>query len=309
MNQPVGQGVGGQQCSAHQERRPEVEENQRAGQAVHQEQPEGRSEQDLSKPVAAAVQDSAERPSRQEARGEHDHSATEHGPSTLKACFDDSPKPQVETGGRRVMTSLPSFPYHPTVVFDGPYWVHDFSKPSPDGWQAPYPYSVGRYDEHRPTMYTTELFGGDRDHHVGLDLGGPVNTPIHAFASGEIADIALNDEDGSYGPTLITKHTLCLPQMVGGPLEEVPRTFWVLYGHLSWESIAGWKKGDRFSPGDVLATMGDESENGGWPPHVHVQMAWEAPENGDLPGVVHQKDRADALERYPDPRLICGPLY
>ena len=55
--------------------------------------------------------------------------------------------------------------------------------------------------------------------------------------------------------------------------------------------------------------MGDASENGGWPPHVHVQMAWEAPVDGDLPGVVCQEDRLDALERFPDPRLICGPLY
>ena len=54
------------------------------------------------------------------------------------------------------------FPFHPTVVFDGPYWVHDFTRPSPEGWTAPYPYSVGRYDEHRPAMYTTELFEGER---------------------------------------------------------------------------------------------------------------------------------------------------
>ena len=49
-------------------------------------------------------------------------------------------------------------------------------------------------------MYTSELFGGVRDHHVGLDLGGPVGTPVHAFGNGVIEDIALNDEDGSYGP-------------------------------------------------------------------------------------------------------------
>jgi len=207
------------------------------------------------------------------------------------------------------MTSASTFHYHPTVVFDGPYWVHDFSKPSPENWEAPHIYSVGRYDEHRPGMYTTELFGGVRNHHVGLDLGGPVHTPIHAFGAGEIAAIAINDEDGSYGPTLVTKHTLCLPEKVGGALETEARTFWVLYGHLSWDSIAHWKEGDQFDQGEVLAAMGDESENGGWPPHVHVQMAWEAPVDGDLPGVVRQEDRLEALERFPDPRLICGPLY
>ena len=153
--------------------------------------------------------------------------------------------------------------FHPTVVFDGPYWVHDFSRPSSEDWVAPYTYSVGRYDERRPQMYTTPLFGGVRDHHVGLDLGAPVNTPVHAFASGEVVTVAVNDEDGSYGPTLITKHTLALPARPGAPPSGEERTFWVLYGHLSLESIHHWSKGDRFEAGAILARLGSEDENGG----------------------------------------------
>ena len=139
------------------------------------------------------------------------------------------------------MDSSGAFPFHPTVVFDGPYWVHDFTRPSPEGWTAPYPYSVGRYDEHRPAMYTTELFEGERNHHVGLDLGAPVHTPVHAFDAGEVAMIAVNDEDGSYGPTLITKHTLRLPTSVGGPLSTGERTFWVLYG----QALRAYRTGSR----------------------------------------------------------------
>ena len=207
------------------------------------------------------------------------------------------------------MDSGGAFPFHPTVVFDGPYWVHDFTRPSPEGWTAPYPYSVGRYDEHRPAMYTTELFEGERNHHVGLDLGAPVHTPVHAFDAGEVAMIAVNDEDGSYGPTLITKHTLRLPTSVGGPLSTDARTFWVLYGPLRLARISHWKPGDTFDKGAVLAALGNEDENGGWAPHVHVQLSWEAPLDGDLPGVVRPENRLEALEKYPDPRLICGPLY
>ena len=207
------------------------------------------------------------------------------------------------------MDSDGASPFHPTVVFDGPYWVHDFSRPSPDGWQAPHAYSVGRYDERRPGMYVTALFEGKRDHHVGLDLGAPVNTPVHAFAAGTVVEVTVNDEDGSYGPTLITKHTLPLPVYVGGPLAKESSVFWVLYGHLSWDSIAHWKKGDSFGSGEVLAALGDEDENGGWPPHVHVQLSIDEPVGGDLPGVVCFEDRAEALAKFPDPRLICGPLY
>ena len=158
-------------------------------------------------------------------------------------------------------------------------------------------------------MYTTELFGGVRNHHVGLDLGAPAGTPVHAFGPGTVHAVALNDEDGSYGPTLITRHHLALPDCVGGPPSETKVTFWVLYGHLSMATLERWKVGDRFEEGEVLAWLGDESENGGWPPHVHVQLSWTAPENGDLPGVVAAEDREAALEAYPDPRLICGPLY
>ena len=153
------------------------------------------------------------------------------------------------------MESNEGLPFHPTVVFDDPYWVHDFTRPSPGGWTAPHRYSVGRYDEHRPAMYTTELFGGERDHHGGLDLGGPAGTPVHAFDGGTVVAVTVNDEDGSYGPPLITKHTLRLPTSVGGPLSTDERTFWVLYGHLSLASISHWKPGDTFDKGAVLAAL------------------------------------------------------
>ena len=199
--------------------------------------------------------------------------------------------------------------FHPTVVFTEPYWVHDFSKPNSEAWENPFKFSVGRYNEHRPGMYTTELFEGVRDIHVGLDLGGPVNTPVYAFERGVVYDVGINDEDGSYGPTLITQHHISLPSSPGGPRLEDPTTFWVLYGHLSLESIQQLEKGQTFERGEQIATLGAEHENGGWPPHVHVQISLEKPEKCDLPGVVEASQREDALRIYPDPRLICGSLY
>ncbi|HJM55444.1 MAG TPA: peptidoglycan DD-metalloendopeptidase family protein [Poseidonia sp.] len=199
--------------------------------------------------------------------------------------------------------------FHPTVVFDEPYWVHAFTRHSTHAWDNPFVYSVGRYNEHRPEMYTTELFEGVRDIHVGLDLGGPAGTPVHAFDEGTVYDVGINEEDGSYGPTLITQHHVTLPLVPGGPRSGSPITFWVLYGHLSMKSIEGLEKGYSFERGEQIATFGDEHENGGWPPHVHIQISLEEPEKCDLPGVVESSQRAKALEIYLDPRLICGPLY
>ena len=63
-------------------------------------------------------------------------------------------------------------------------------------------------------MYNTELFGGERDLHVGLDIGAPIDTPV-AFADGIVFSKGVNPEAGSYGPTIITEHELALPSSVG----------------------------------------------------------------------------------------------
>jgi len=44
-------------------------------------------------------------------------------------------------------------------------------------------------------------------------------------------------------------------------------------------------------------------------PHVHFQLSLYPPETHDMPGVVTPKDRAEALLKYPDPRLVLGELY
>jgi murein DD-endopeptidase MepM/ murein hydrolase activator NlpD len=150
-------------------------------------------------------------------------------------------------------------------------------------------------------MYTQALFAGERTIHVGLDIGGPAQTPIYAFEDGTIHSFADNDEDGSYGPTIITEHTLSI--------DGLEQTLWLLHGHLSRESLASLELGARIRKGEQIATMGDERENGGWPPHVHVQLSFEEPSEPDLQGVVSPKDRETALLRYPDPRNILGKLY
>lgn len=43
--------------------------------------------------------------------------------------------------------------------------------------------------------------------------------------------------------------------------------------------------------------------------HLHSQLSTEAPATHDMPGVVSAGQLASALERYPDPRSVLGPLY
>lgn len=190
--------------------------------------------------------------------------------------------------------------FHPIVQLPETYWVLNLQKPQ-SNWNQHFEYTVGRYDEDRKGMYTQALFGGERTIHVGLDIGGPAQTPIYAFEDGKIHSFADNDEDGSYGPTIITQHTV--------PIDGVDKTLWVLHGHLSRESLTSLEPGARIKKGEQIACMGEEHENGGWPPHVHIQLSYEEPSGPDLQGVVSPKNREDALLRYPDPRNILGDLY
>lgn len=190
--------------------------------------------------------------------------------------------------------------FHPIVTLPEHYWVLNLQRPQTN-WDNPYPITIGRYDEDRKGMYTQELFGGERTIHVGLDIGAPAKTSIYAFFDGKIHSFADNDQDGSYGPTIITEHSI----QINGVLTPL----WVLHGHLSRSSLQGLTVGERILQGQEIGKMGDENENGGWPPHVHIQLCLSEPKQPDLPGVVTPEDRDQALLDYPDPRHILGMVY
>lgn len=207
---------------------------------------------------------------------------------------------------RDTMTRVPEG-FDPVVVLDEPYWVFNFTRGPLEDWNCPFKYQIGRYDEVRPGMYTTPLFGGERDLHVGIDLGGPAGTPVHTFADGTVHSFGINSEDGSYGPTVVIEYELSWPPTPDNANPQ--RKVWALYGHLSTASLDGLASGQVVKSGACIATMGEKHENGGWEPHVHFQLSLIEPAVPDLPGVVRRTDRPQALLDYPDPRLVLGTLY
>ena len=185
--------------------------------------------------------------------------------------------------------------YHSVVHLPPEYTILDLSGGT---WTPPKTeYSVGKYDEVRPNLYNTELFGGTRLIHMGIDIGGPVGTPCMAFADGEVSHFGYNPEPGDYGNVVITRHD------IGGT------SVWALCGHMDAASIEGKTVGQKVSAGEEIAWFGARHENGGWEPHLHFQLSLVEPETHDLPGVVAPEDREQALLDYPDPRLVLGPLY
>ena len=193
------------------------------------------------------------------------------------------------------MVDWDSMDFHPVVHLPDEYEVRDFT--SGDYSPSKYEFDIGRYDELRPGMYSTELFAGERFLHVGIDIGGPVGTPCMAFMDGEISHFGYNPAAGDYGNVVITRHE------IGGVL------VWALYGHLDAASIEGKWVGQKVNAGEVIAWFGAFDENGGWDPHLHFQLSLVEPETHDLPGVVAPEDRMNALAIYPDPRNVLGPLY
>ncbi|WP_207428377.1 peptidoglycan DD-metalloendopeptidase family protein [Pedobacter sp. SYSU D00535] len=157
-------------------------------------------------------------------------------------------------------------------------------------------YGVGGYNEHRTIYRRSELFdtaNEPRRLHLGADIWGPVATTIYTPIDGFVHSFNFNDNFGDYGATIILEH-------------RYPETcFYTLYGHLSLASIAGLQEGLLFEAGSKLAELGDASENGGWPPHLHFQLIQDMQGlKGDYPGVCKFSEREQYLKNSPDPNII-----
>lgn len=151
------------------------------------------------------------------------------------------------------------------------------------------PYCIGGYAEVRPSTYPAWF--GARSLHMGLDIGGPAGTEVFAFRAGEVVHRGYVPGAGDYGWALVTEH------VVEGAV------LWVFYGHLAAE-VTRWRPGDAFEAGARLALFGAPHENGGWPPHLHLQLCTERPDTVDVPGVYAPAERARAEILHPDPRRI-----
>ena len=162
---------------------------------------------------------------------------------------------------------------------------------------------IGRYDEVR-AIYTTDLFrveGNDgpewRTVHIGIDVAAPPGTAIHAPTAGTVHSIRNNDAAGDYGPTVVLEHAAT---------SERP-AFWTLYGHLDRATLDHLAVGQHVKAGDVIGWLGDVTVNGGWWPHVHVQVICDVlGRSGDFQGVARPNERAVMLGISPDPTPLLG---
>ncbi|HEU4989036.1 MAG TPA: aminotransferase class III-fold pyridoxal phosphate-dependent enzyme, partial [Gemmatimonadaceae bacterium] len=162
--------------------------------------------------------------------------------------------------------------------------------------------AVGRYDEPR-LLYVTPLFSGGarvtderRSIHLGLDLFVEAGAAVHAPLDGTVHAWHDNASALDYGPVIVLRHETG---------DGTP--FYTLYGHLSRESLHGLARGQRVSRGQRIATLGAADVNGGWTPHLHLQIIVDLLDLGvDFPGVGAASQRAAWTALCPDPNLLVG---
>ena len=161
---------------------------------------------------------------------------------------------------RRVVVSLADGA--PATQFPGPVEAWEWMQAQMDAAGAQV--VVGRYDEDR-SCYQGEQFRTDapepRSVHTGIDLFIAAETTVHAMLPGVVESVVDNDLAYDYGPTVVLRH-----QAGDGT------PFWVLYGHLSRATLPLHRVGDAVTAGEVVGFIGDHTVNGGWAPHVHLQI-------------------------------------
>jgi hypothetical protein len=155
---------------------------------------------------------------------------------------------------------------------------------------------IGPWGERR-RIYTTDGFvsrladGDRRDMHLGLDVfldaGTPVMTPLDAT----VVDARVCPEPQDYGGCVLLEHA----------------GFRTLWGHLEPASIAHLTPGDKLAKGAAFARLGDFHENGGWIPHLHLQVVLTG--ESDVTGIIgvgEERFRDLWAELYPDPSILAG---
>lgn len=157
--------------------------------------------------------------------------------------------------------------------------------------------AYGGYNEIRNLYKRSTFFNNpnveERNIHIGLDLWIKAGTPVLAALDGKVHSFQFNNNLGDYGPTIILEHSI------------ENHIFYTLYGHLSLDSIAYLTVGDFFAKGQQLATLGDNSVNGDYAPHLHFQIIKDIEDkSGDYPGVCSKNKLAYYLENCPDPNLL-----
>ncbi len=172
---------------------------------------------------------------------------------------------------------------------------------------------LGYYHEPR-LIYTAPAFSKGpwkasdrRTVHIAVDVFAPAQTQLYAPMAGTVFVAENRDGHLDYGGVIILRH-------------ETPdgHAFFTLYGHLDPKFMENLKPGDHVAKGQPFCQLGDHTQNGGWAPHVHFQLALTTKGiEADWPGVGDPDDmylwravcpNPAAMLNLPDEKLLYRPV-
>ncbi len=176
-----------------------------------------------------------------------------------------------------------------------------FSDRAFDGWFAGTGagYGIGLHGEDRDVYRSAQFADAAsperRTVHLGLDVFAPAGTPVHAPLAGMVEWVAWNADPLDYGNTLLMRH------------EVQGAVFFTLYGHLAGSLPSLCRVGQRVAAGQLVARFGDWGENGGWTPHLHLQvLASTLSQRGNFFGVGQRSLWPVWRQISPDPGRLAG---
>ena len=167
---------------------------------------------------------------------------------------------------------------------------------------APGEVALGRYREPRLVYNAPEFALGPHrisDHrtvHIGVDVFADAGTEVRAPTDASVCSVAYNPAAGDYGGVVVLGHRT-----------KSGHRFYSLYGHLAKEVVERLRPGQTLNAGEAFARLGAEEENGGWPPHLHLQLSLRpfAPAH-DWPGVVDPDELETGEAMFPNPAALLN---
>jgi murein DD-endopeptidase MepM/ murein hydrolase activator NlpD len=155
-------------------------------------------------------------------------------------------------------------------------------------------YALGGYLENRVIYTRSTVFATDaalfRNIHLGIDIWSLAGSKVYCPLDGIIHSLQDNIGFGNYGPTAILEHVLR------------GKKVYSLYGHLAKSDLDQLYPGKPLGAGEILGHLGEEQENGNWPPHLHFQLIQDLEGFiGDYPGVCRDSEIGHYAKNCPNP--------
>lgn len=123
--------------------------------------------------------------------------------------------------------------------------------------------SYGGFGENRAYLWRN-LYPGKtgKSIHLGVDYNVPVGTDVALISDVHVEEVWQDsDQNGGWGTRILARIL---------EKNSLGKELWIIYGHLA--SDVNVEEGRKYAAGTLLGRIGESNENGGWFPHLHLQL-------------------------------------